>query len=67
MKGKFGIIKLLSAMMFGHVAMAEGHTNATISTHRNKLLTNGYSGPEPKRQLNQRQKRKAIRQQPHGR
>ena len=65
------ITKFLAAMFMGLMAQSERTPDQTriaadYSRQRNYLLTNGGKSPIPTRVLNQRQKRKKIRQQPHG-
>ena len=68
---KKSITKFLAAMFMGLMAKSEKAPDdlmmaADYSRQRNYLLTNGGKSPIPTRVLNQRQKRKKIRQQPHG-
>ena len=65
------ITKFLAAMFMVLMAKSEKGPDdlmmaADYSRQRNYLLTNGGNAPIPTRVLNQRQKRKKVRQQPHG-
>ena len=58
MKKGFGIIRLIAAMLAGHVEKPKGSTTESLVAHKTRLLTNGYAAPIPGKHLNQRQKRK---------
>lgn len=61
---RFGLIAMIGAMLSGKAAKPEGVESKELAQRRNYLLTNGGVAPYPGRVLNQRQKRKQLRQVP---
>lgn len=63
---KFGLVALIGAMISGLVERPKGVTVEELAYRKNMVLTNGGRSPIPSKFLNQRQRRKLARQQPHG-
>jgi len=69
-----GTIKMLMGLMAAimsqpikdeSIRISKSATLSDLSLRKSMLLTNGFSGPEPRRIPNQRQRRKLDRQKNH--